>query len=133
LADRLAEAAAEWLHRRIRQNYWGYAPDEQLTADELIREDYQGIRPAPGYPACPDHLEKYTIWQLLDVANRTGIRLTESLAMFPAASVSGYYFAHPEARYFGLGKIDEDQLADYAQRRGITTEEARRWLSSNLH
>jgi 5-methyltetrahydrofolate--homocysteine methyltransferase len=132
LADRLAEAAAEWLHERIRKVYWGYSKHEALTNDQLIREAYTGVRPAPGYPACPDHLEKLTIWQLLDVANRTGIQLTESLAMFPAASVSGYYFAHPESRYFGLGKILPDQLQDYARRRNITTDEARRWLGPVL-
>jgi 5-methyltetrahydrofolate--homocysteine methyltransferase len=133
LADRFAEAAAEWMHQRLRTAWWGYSPDEQFTGEELIGEKYRGIRPAPGYPACPDHLEKLTIWKLLDAANRTGIRLTENLAMEPAASVSGYYFAHPEAKYFGLGKIGADQLADYARRRGITTEEARRWLGSAVY
>jgi len=132
LADRFAEAAAEWLHREVRVNYWGYAVGEHFTTDELIQEKYLGIRPAPGYPACPDHLEKNTIWKLLDVQTRTDIRLTESLAMFPAASVSGYYFAHPESRYFGIGKISEEQLKDYALRRGISDDDARRWLGPVL-
>ncbi len=132
LADRLAEAAAEWLHERVRKEYWGYAADESLDNEALIKEKYRGIRPAPGYPACPDHLEKKTIFKLLD-AERLGITLTESLAMFPTASVSGYYFAHPESKYFGLGKISEDQLHDYARRRGISSEEATRWLNPNLN
>ncbi len=132
LADRLAEAFAEYLHKEVRIDHWGYAIQENLSNEELIKEDYKGIRPAPGYPACPDHLEKNTIWQLLNVEERIGVKLTESLAMWPAASVSGYYFAHPESRYFGLGKIAEDQLANYATRRNITTEEARKWLNPNL-
>ena len=132
LADRLAEAFAEYLHREVRTKYWGYAGDESLSNEELIREEYKGIRPAPGYPACPDHLEKETIWEILDVEKTTGVRLTESLAMWPAASVSGYYFAHPKARYFGVGKIAQDQLADYAERKGISLEVARKWLAPNL-
>lgn len=132
LADRLAEAFAEYLHREIRIRYWGYAPGEQLENEDLIREAYKGIRPAPGYPACPDHLEKKTIWQILGVEERIGVRLTESLAMWPAASVSGYYFAHPKASYFGLGKIRQDQLKDYAERKGIPIEEAEKWLAPNL-
>ena len=132
LADRLAEAFAEYLHREVRVRYWGYAPGEQLDNESLIREAYKGIRPAPGYPACPDHLEKETIWQLLDVEARIGVRLTDSLAMWPAASVSGYYFAHPSARYFGLGKIRRDQLEDYARRKGIPVGEAEKWLAPNL-
>jgi len=132
LADRLAEAFAEWLHEKVRRDYWGYASDENLSNDELIGEQYKGIRPAPGYPACPDHLEKRTIWKLLDVEKNTGVVLTESLAMWPASSVSGYYFAHPQAKYFGLGKIREDQLSDYALRRRISLDEARRWLGTNL-
>lgn len=132
LADRFAEAAAEYLHREVRVRYWGYATNEALDNQELIEESYTGIRPAPGYPACPDHLEKNTIWEVLKVSEAIGVTLTESLAMWPAASVSGYYFANPEARYFGLGKIDSDQLEDYASRRGISLEEARRWLSPNL-
>ncbi|WP_055443617.1 methionine synthase [Lacinutrix himadriensis] len=132
LADRLAEAYAEYLHKEVRTKYWSYAADEKLSNQDLIKESYKGIRPAPGYPACPDHLEKRTIWELLDVDNRIGVALTESLAMWPAASVSGYYFANPEAKYFGLGKIKEDQLADYAKRRAIGLEEAEKWLSPNL-
>ncbi len=132
LADRLAEAFAEYLHKEVRTNYWGYAANEDLSNEELIKENYKGIRPAPGYPACPDHLEKQTIWDLLKVEESIGVRLTESLAMWPAASVSGYYFGNPEAKYFGLGKITEDQLKDYAKRRGISTEEAQKWLNPNL-
>jgi 5-methyltetrahydrofolate--homocysteine methyltransferase len=131
LADRLAEAFAEHLHQRVRREYWGYAPDEQFTNDELIKEKYQGIRPAPGYPACPDHLEKETLFELLG-ANELGISLTESLAMNPAASVSGYYFSHPESRYYAVGKIGLDQLEDFAQRKGISMAEAERWLRPNL-
>ncbi len=132
LADRLAEALAEWLHARVRRHYWGYAPDERLTAEDLIRERYQGIRPAAGYPACPDHTEKATIWSLLDVENKTGIRLTDSFAMHPASSVSGLYFAHPESFYFTVGPINRDQVADYAERKGWTVEEAEKWLAPNL-
>ncbi len=132
LADRLAEAFAEYLHKEVRTNYWGYAVNESLSNEELIKESYKGIRPAPGYPACPDHLEKQTIWDLLKVEESIGVKLTESLAMWPAASVSGYYFGNPEAKYFGLGKITEDQLKDYAKRRGISTEEAQKWLNPNL-
>nr|WP_321235842.1 methionine synthase [uncultured Psychroserpens sp.] len=132
LADRLAEAFAEYLHKDVRTKQWGYAKEEILTNDELIKESYKGIRPAPGYPACPDHLEKTTIWNLLDVEQNIGVKLTESLAMWPAASVSGYYFGNPEAKYFGLGKITEDQLKDYAKRRHISEDEARKWLNPNL-
>ena len=132
LADRLAEAFAEFLHREIRIRYWGYSPEESLTNEQLIKERYKGIRPAPGYPACPDHLEKQTLWELMDVEKNIGVTLTESYAMWPAASVSGYYFAHPEAKYFGLGKIKEDQLIDYSKRRNIPIEEARKWLNPNL-
>ena len=132
IADRLAEAFAEYLHERVRKKYWGYASNENLDNNALIKENYQGIRPAPGYPACPDHLEKSTIWQLLNVEENIGVQLTESLAMWPAASVSGYYFANSESKYFGLGKITEDQLNDYAERRGISIEEARKWLNPNL-
>jgi 5-methyltetrahydrofolate--homocysteine methyltransferase len=132
LADRLAEAFAEFLHREIRIRYWGYSPEESLTNEELIKERYKGTRPAPGYPACPDHLEKQTLWELMDVEKNIGVTLTESYAMWPAASVSGYYFAHPEAKYFGLGKIKEDQLIDYSKRRNIPIEEARKWLNPNL-
>lgn len=132
LADRLAEASAEYWHEQVRKKYWGYATDEKLNNEALIQEKYQGIRPAPGYPACPDHQEKQTIWEILEVEKNIGVKLTENLAMWPAASVSGYYFAHPKARYFGLGKIKEDQLADYAARKGISLEEARKWLAPNL-
>jgi 5-methyltetrahydrofolate--homocysteine methyltransferase len=132
LADRLAEAFAEYLHEKVRKQIWGYASDEALSNEALIKEEYKGIRPAPGYPACPDHLEKNTIWQLLDVEAKTGVKLTESLAMWPAASVSGYYFAHPESKYFGLGKIKQDQVQDYATRRNISIEEATKWLNPNI-
>ncbi|MEP3207630.1 MAG: methionine synthase [Maribacter sp.] len=132
LADRLAEAFAEYLHKEVRTKHWGYAADEDLSNNDLINESYKGIRPAPGYPACPDHLEKLTIWQMLEVEEKIGVKLTESLAMWPAASVSGYYFANPEARYFGLGKIKEDQVADFANRKGISIEEATKWLAPNI-
>ncbi|MGA0248072.1 MAG: methionine synthase [Schleiferiaceae bacterium] len=132
LADRLAEAFAEHLHERVRKEFWGYAAQETLTNEALIAEAYQGIRPAPGYPACPDHLEKDLLFRLLDVEKQAGIHLTEHKAMYPTAAVSGYYFGHPEAKYFGLAKIDQDQLNDYAERRGMTTEEAARWLSPLL-
>lgn len=132
LADRLAEAAAEWLHREVRIRHWGYAREEALDNAALIAEKYQGIRPAPGYPACPDHQEKQTIWRVLEVDQHIDVSLTESLAMWPAASVSGYYFAHPDAQYFGLGKILPDQLDDYALRRGQPRDEAARWLSPVL-
>ncbi|MEX0291499.1 MAG: methionine synthase, partial [Flavobacteriaceae bacterium] len=132
LADRLAEAFAEYLHMEVRTEYWGYAAQEKLSNEELIREAYKGIRPAPGYPACPDHLEKLTIWELLEVKEKIGVELTDSLAMWPAASVSGYYFAHPEARYFGLGKITKEQVTDFANRKGIGVEEAMKWLAPNI-
>lgn len=132
LADRLAEAFAEYLHLQVRTEIWGYASNESLTNLELIKEDYKGIRPAPGYPACPDHLEKPTIWKLLQVEENIGVTLTESMAMWPASSVSGYYFAHPESKYFGLGKIKSDQVVDYAKRRSISTEEATKWLAPNI-
>jgi 5-methyltetrahydrofolate--homocysteine methyltransferase len=132
LADRFAEAYAEFLHKKVRTEYWGYANQESLSNEDLIAEKYKGIRPAPGYPACPDHLEKKTIWDLLKVEENTGVFLTESLAMFPTAAVSGYYFGSPHAKYFGLGKITEDQLKDYAERRGCSIDEARKWLSPNL-
>ncbi|MEL0455795.1 methionine synthase [Flavobacteriaceae bacterium SZ-1-7] len=128
IADRFAEAFAEYLHKQIRTKHWGYAENEDLSNDELIKESYKGIRPAPGYPACPDHLEKETIWELLDVEKIIGVKLTESLAMWPAAAVSGYYFANPEAKYFGLGKITDDQVTDYAKRKGIDKEKAKKWL-----
>jgi 5-methyltetrahydrofolate--homocysteine methyltransferase len=132
LADRLAEALAERMHERVRREFWGYAAHETLDGAGLIREEYQGIRPAPGYPACPDHTEKATLWQMLDPERTAGIRLTESFAMFPTAAVSGFYFSHPQAHYFGVGKIDRDQVASYAQRKGMDLSEAERWLSPNL-
>ena len=132
LADRWAEALAEFLHLKVRKEYWGYASQENLNTDELIAEKYKGIRPAPGYPACPDHLEKETIWELLEVEKNIDVRLTESLAMWPASSVSGYYFAHPEARYFGLGQITEEQVANFAKRKGISLEKAKKWLAPNM-
>ena len=131
LGDRLAEAFAEYLHLQVRKEIWGYAYDENLSNQDLIAENYKGIRPAPGYPACPDHLEKPTIWKLLDVEQKIGVTLTESMAMWPASSVSGYYFAHPESKYFGLGKIKKDQIEDYAKRRNISLEQAEKWLAPN--
>ena len=132
LADRFAEAFAEYLHHQVRTKHWGYASQENLTNEELIKETYKGIRPAPGYPACPDHLEKETIWDLLDVEAKIGVTLTESIAMWPAAAVSGYYFGNEEAKYFGLGKITDDQVQDYATRKGISIEKARKWLHPNI-
>ena len=132
LADRLAEAFAEYLHREVRVNAWGYAPNELFDNEALIKEAYKGIRPAPGYPACPDHLEKNTIWELLQVRERIGVTLTESLAMWPAASVSGYYFAHPKAQYFGVGKITEDQVQSFSERKKINLKEAEKWLRPNI-
>ncbi len=129
LADRLAEALAERMHERARREFWGYAPEERFTNDQLVREEYRGIRPAPGYPACPDHTEKATLWRMLDVEKTAGIQLTESFAMYPTAAVSGWYFSHPEARYFQVGRIDADQVADYAQRKGMALAEAERWLA----
>ncbi len=132
LADRLAEAFAERLHERVRKEFWGYAADEQLSNEELIKEKYRGIRPAPGYPACPDHTEKATLWQLLQPDQRIGVSLTENFAMYPTAAVSGWYFSHPEAAYFGTGKIDRDQVLDYAARKGWTLDEAEKWLAPIL-
>jgi len=132
LADRLAEAFAELLHEKVRKDIWGYASEEVLSNDELIKEAYSGIRPAPGYPACPDHTEKYKLFDMLEVGKNTGIELTESLAMYPASSVSGWYFAHPESKYFGIGKIDKDQVIDYAARKGMTIEEVEKWVRPNL-
>ena len=132
LADRLAEAFAEYLHLEVRQSHWGYAAQESLDPEALIAEEYKGIRPAPGYPACPDHLEKNTLWELLEVEEKIGVSLTESLAMWPAASVSGYYFAHPEAKYFGVGKITLDQLENFASRKEIPLATAKKWLAPNL-
>jgi len=132
LADRLAEAFAEYLHLRVRREFWAYAPEEDLDNGALIKEEYRGIRPAPGYPACPDHLAKRFLFELLDAEDATGVRLTESCAMEPAASVAGWYFSHPEAKYFGLGRIGQDQVVDYAARAGITEDEAAGWLAPNL-
>lgn len=132
LADRLAEACAEWLHQQVRKEHWGYAPDETLLNDELIREKYRGIRPAPGYPACPDHTEKGTLFQLLDIDNQSGVTLTEHYAMFPTAAVSGWYFAHPQAQYFAVGKVDKDQVLSYTARKGQDMAVTERWLSPNL-
>ena len=132
LADRLAEAFAEWLHEKVRRELWGYAPDESLSNEEIVREAYQGIRPAPGYPACPDHTEKRTIFKLLDAERHAGIRLTETMAMVPGSSVSGLYFWHPQAAYFGLGRIGRDQLEDYARRKGWSRAEAEKWLALNV-
>ena len=133
IADRLVEAFAEYLHKMIRIKYWGYDEKEKLTNEDLIKENYSGIRPAPGYPACPDHLEKKTIWKILNVENNIGVKLTESMAMWPAAAVSGYYFANKEAKYFGLGKINKDQVQDYSLRRKINIDSANKWLSPNIN
>jgi 5-methyltetrahydrofolate--homocysteine methyltransferase len=132
LADRLAEGCAEWLHRKMRTEVWGYAPEESLGVEALVREEYRGIRPAPGYPACPDHSEKATLFRLLDAENAIGLMLTESFAMYPASSVSGYYFSHPKSQYFVVGRLSREQVADYAQRKGVPTAQAERWLASNL-
>jgi 5-methyltetrahydrofolate--homocysteine methyltransferase len=132
LADRLAEALAEYLHMRVRREFWGYAPEENLDNEQLIRELYQGIRPAPGYPACPEHTEKGTLWQLLDVEAQTGIQLTESYAMWPGAAVSGWYFAHPDSKYFAVSKIGTDQKDEYAVKKGWTAAQADSWLAPNL-
>ncbi len=133
LADRLAEAFAEALHKKVRTELWGYAPDEATTTDELIAEQYQGIRPAPGYPAQPDHTEKATLFRLLQAETNAGMALTESFAMTPPASVSGLYFGHPDSHYFGVGKIDRDQVEDYARRKGWDMQTAERWLSPILN
>ena len=133
LADRLAEAFAEAMHERVRREYWGYASDETLGKGELIEEKYQGIRPAAGYPAQPDHTEKQTLFTLLDAEAKTGIKLTESFAMVPGSAVSGLYFAHPDSYYFGVGKIEQDQVEDYARRKGWSREEAEKWLAPILN
>jgi 5-methyltetrahydrofolate--homocysteine methyltransferase len=132
IADRLAEAFAEKLHELVRKDYWAYAKEEHLSNEDLIKEQYVGIRPAPGYPACPEHTEKGTLFALLDVANKIGLNITESYAMYPTAAVSGFYFSHPESKYFGLGKITKDQVEDYAIRKNMDLEEAEKWLSPNL-
>jgi len=128
LADRFAEAFAEALHLHTRKEYWGYDAQEQLSPEELIKEQYKGIRPAPGYPACPDHTEKYKLFDLLNAQNNAGISLTESLAMYPASSVCGWYFSHPQSQYFGIGKIEQDQFKDYAARKGMDEATAEKWL-----
>ena len=132
LGDRLAEAFAEYLHKKVRKE-WGFGSKESLSNDDLIREKYRGIRPAAGYPACPDHTEKQRLWDLLEVEKNTGMRLTESCAMWPASSVSGLYFAHPEAKYFAIGKINEDQIVDLANRKNMSKKEVEKWLSPNLN
>ena len=132
LADRLAEAFAERLHHHVRTTLWGYAPDEQLTNEALIKEQYRGIRPAPGYPACPDHSEKPILFDMLGAVEAAGITLTDSFAMLPTAAVSGFYFGHPQSEYFGVARIGRDQLEDYARRRGVDIATAERWLRPNL-
>jgi 5-methyltetrahydrofolate--homocysteine methyltransferase len=132
LADRLAEAFAERLHERVRKEFWGYARDEALGNEDMIGEKYRGIRPAPGYPACPDHTEKATLFGLLDATRHAGIELTESFAMYPAAAVSGWYFSHPDSQYFVVGRISKEQVEDYAKRKDWTIDEAQRWLAPNL-
>ncbi|TFG94319.1 MAG: methionine synthase, partial [Calditrichales bacterium] len=132
VADRLVEAFAELMHARVRKEFWGYAANESLQNQALIREDYRGIRPAPGYPACPEHSEKQTIFDILSVSENTGIVMTESFSMHPAASICGYYFAHPQASYFGVGKIDRDQVADYARRKGMDLGLVEKWLPTNI-
>ncbi|MBZ0218108.1 MAG: hypothetical protein K8F25_16245, partial [Fimbriimonadaceae bacterium] len=133
LTDRLAEAFAEHIHARVRREFWGYAADEQLATEQLIAEEYVGIRPAPGYPAQPDHTEKRTLFELLEADKRTAIQLTESFAMWPASSVSGIYFSHPDSHYFGVGKIERDQVEDYAARKAMSVEDVERWLASILN
>ena len=133
LADRLAEAFAERLHERVRREFWGYAPSEALENAELIREAYQGIRPAPGYPACPDHTEKRTLFNLLDAERNVGVHLTESFAMQPASAVSGFYFSHPQSQYFGVGKIEKDQVEGLAERKGMDLKTMERWLAPVLN
>jgi 5-methyltetrahydrofolate--homocysteine methyltransferase len=132
LADRLAESFAERMHQRVRMELWGYAPDEKLDNHQLIAESYRGIRPAPGYPACPDHTEKSKLFELLGTTSRIGVSLTESFAMMPASSVSGMYFSHPESAYFGIGKVSRDQVRDYAHRKGVDLPFMEKWLSPNL-
>ena len=133
ICDRFAEAFAERLHERVRIEFWGYAEDEKLNSQDLISEQYQGIRPAPGYPACPDHSEKSSLFQLLDVEKNTGIKLTENFAMWPAASICGYYFSHPKSSYFGVGKLNKDQVSDYATRKQKSLKYVERWLQPNLN
>ena len=132
LGDRIAEALAEMMHAEVRKKYWGYAKEENLSNEQLIKENYTGIRPAPGYPACPDHTEKSTLFELLEVSKNLKVELTESFAMSPASSVSGLYFSHPESSYFGVGKINKDQVLDYANRKGVAVEDIEKWLGPNL-
>jgi len=132
LADRFAEAFAEHLHERVRKEFWGYADAESLDNDALIDEQYRGIRPAPGYPACPEHSEKATLFRMLDAERNAGVQLTESFAMYPAAAVSGYYFSHPQSQYFVVGRVSKEQAEDYAKRKGVSLAQAERWLASNL-
>ena len=132
LGDRIAEALAEMMHAEVRKKYWGYAKEENLSNEQLIKENYTGIRPAPGYPACPDHTEKSTLFELLEVSKNLKVELTESFAMSPASSVSGLYFSHPESSYFGIGKINKDQVLDYANRKGVALEDIEKWLGPNL-
>ena len=132
LADRLAEAFAELMHQRVRREFWGYAPDEALDVEDLIGEKYRGIRPAPGYPACPEHTEKGLLFSLLNAQSEVGITLTESFAMLPTAAVSGFYFSHPESQYFAVARIDRDQVEDYARRKGMSLQDMERWLAPNL-
>ena len=132
LADRLAEAFAERMHERIRREFWGYEVGDDKSNDDLIKESYQGVRPAPGYPACPDHTEKAALFELLSAGENASVELTESFAMMPASSVSGFYFSYPDSRYFGIGRIGRDQVEDYAERKGMTLEVAEKWLAPNL-
>ena len=132
MSSRLAEAFAEHMHERVRKEFWGYADDEKLNSKELISESYSGIRPAPGYPACPDHTEKGKLWELLDAENQIGLTLTESYAMFPTAAVSGFYYSHPDSKYFSVGLISRDQVESLAERKGMSLKELERWLSPNL-
>jgi 5-methyltetrahydrofolate--homocysteine methyltransferase len=132
LADRLAEAFAELMHEMVRKELWGYSKDENISEEQILLGQYRGIRPAPGYPACPDHTEKETLFRILDATKNTGITLTENFAMYPTAAVCGFYFAHPQSKYFAIGKIARDQLTDYAHRKGISIETAEKWLGPNL-
>ena len=132
LADRLAEACAEWLHRKVRTDLWAYAPDESLGVDALVAEQYRGIRPAPGYPACPEHSEKATLFRLLGAEDAIGLKLTENFAMLPASAVCGMYFSHPQSQYFVVGRLSREQVTDYAKRKGIPVQQAERWLAANL-
>ncbi|MBZ0242095.1 MAG: methionine synthase, partial [Bacteroidales bacterium] len=133
MADRLAEALAKYIHVKVRKEIWGYKPDEKLSLSEMLKENYQGIRPAPGYPACPEHSEKRVLFDLLQAEQYTGVELTENFSMYPAAAVSGFFFAHPDSQYFNVGRISKDQIADYSRRKNISVEETERLLNSNLN